>query len=68
MNKLKNIVCYFLNHHWVYNSPISSIPNKAMFKRCYVKSKLNLTTLDWYIVENFDGENRTNQELADNWF
>lgn len=44
------------------------MPNKAICKRCYIKSRLNLTTLDWFIVEKFDGEERTDEELTDKWF
>lgn len=68
MYKLKKIICYFFKHKWVYNFPLQSMPNKAICKRCYIKSRLNLTTLDWFIVEKFDEEDRTDEELTDKWF
>jgi hypothetical protein len=62
------VMCRFIGHKWRYNFPISSMPNKAICKKCYAKSKLNLRTLDWEIVSDFGTETRTDKELADKWF
>jgi len=62
------VMCRFFGHKWRYNFPISSIPNKAICEKCYVKAKLNLRTLDWEVVSDFGTETRTDKELADKWF
>ncbi len=62
------VMCRFFGHKWRYNFPISSMPNKAICKKCYIKSKLNLRTLDWEVVSDFGNETRTDRELADKWF
>ena len=59
------VMCRFFGHRWRYNFP--SIPNKAICEKCYAKSKLNLKTLDWEVVSDFENEKRTNKELADKW-
>ncbi|PIZ51128.1 hypothetical protein COY27_04755 [Candidatus Woesearchaeota archaeon CG_4_10_14_0_2_um_filter_33_13] len=60
--------CEFLGCDWRYNFPISSIPNKAICTKCFSKHKLNLSNLVWEKIEEFDGEKRTDKELATNWF
>jgi hypothetical protein len=62
------VMCRFFGHKWRYNFPISSIPNKAICEKCYAKSKLNLRTLDWEVVADFENEKRTDKELAGKWF
>lgn len=62
------VMCRFFGHKWRYNFPISSMPNKAICEKCYAKSKLNLRTLDWEVVSDFENEKRTDKELADKWF
>ena len=44
------------------------MPNKAICKKCYAKYKLNLITLDWELVSDFENETRTDKELVDKWF
>ncbi len=60
--------CYFLGHDWRYNFPISSMPNKAICSRCFSKAKLNLRSLDWEPIPQFDGDSRTDKQLVDDWF
>jgi len=62
------VMCRFFGHRWRYNFPISSMPNKAICDRCFAKSKLNLRSLDWEVVSEFEGEKRTDKQLADKWF
>jgi len=58
-------MCRFFGHKWKYNFP--SIPNKAMCTRCKCKSVLNLKTLEWISVKNFNKEKRTDEQLAWDW-
>ena len=57
--------CYFLGHRWLYN--FSTIPNKAICNRCFIKTKLNLKSLEWEKVPNFEGEKRTDKQLVNDW-
>jgi len=66
--RLSHVMCRFLGHRWKYNFPTSSVPNKAICDRCFCKSKLNLQSLDWEVVLKFDGEKRTDKQLADKWY
>ncbi len=59
------VMCRFFGHKWKYNFP--SIPNKAMCTRCKCKSVLNLKTLEWISVKNFDKEKRTDEQLVRDW-
>jgi hypothetical protein len=65
---IHDIMCRLFGHKWRYNFPISSIPNKAICKRCYSKSSLNLNSLDWEIISDFENEKRTDKEIATKWF
>ena len=62
------VLCRFFGHRLKYNFPILSMPNKAICKKCYAKYKLNLITLDWEVVSDFENETRTDKELVDKWF
>lgn len=48
-----------------YNFP--SIPNKFICAKCFKKGKLDLKNLDWNLVNEFQGEKRTDEELVNHW-
>lgn len=63
-----SIRCKIFGHKWKYNFPISSFPNKSICKRCNKKARLDLGTLEWVEVVQFDKETRTDSELIKKWF
>lgn len=52
-------------HSLRYN--FSTLPSKAICKRCCQKFILNLRELEWEEVKEFIGENRTDEELIIQW-
>jgi hypothetical protein len=56
---------YKVGHLLRYN--FSTLPNKAICKRCKQKFILNLQKLEWEEVKEFIGENRTDEELIIQW-
>ena len=59
------IVCKVMGHKFKYNFP--SLPNKAICEGCKLKMKLDLNTLEWENVEEFEGEKRSDEELCNEW-
>ena len=57
--------CESSDHYWRFN--FSTIPNKAICGRCHIKSTLDLRTLEWESVDEFEGEKRTDKELSKTW-
>jgi len=57
-----NLEC---KHKLLYN--FSTLPNKAICKKCKKKYALNLHKLDWEETLYFENETRSDEELIKKW-
>jgi len=60
-----NPICSLVGHHYKYNFPIHSLPNKRICKFCYKKEKFSFKTYSW--SDTFI-DNRSDKELVNKWF
>lgn len=63
---MKKIICKIFRHNFKYNFP--SLPNKCICHRCYIKLSLNLRTLEWEEITEFNKDLGTDRELTNRWF
>jgi len=57
--------CEKYHHKWKYN--FASMPSKAICSECKIKNRFNLHDLEWFEVETFENETRTDDELIKQW-
>ena len=62
---LISINCAMFGHKWKYN--FKSLPNKCICSTCKLKLKLDIKHMEWETVDKFEGDDRTDDELCDQW-
>lgn len=66
-NRFWRLHCRIFGHKLKYNFPLSSMPNKCICQSCHKKWELNLTTLQWEMVDNFKHSLGTDKEIIKRW-
>ena len=62
---INTIRCKLFGHKLIYN--FEWMPSRAICKRCHTKFAFNSTSLEWYPVDEFLKEKRTDEELIIDW-
>ncbi len=71
---IKNFICKYFGHDFVFNFPINSYPSKCICKRCKTKYKrkfgsdLFSDNPNWLMIDKFENETRSDDELIEKWF
>lgn len=62
---ISKLMCKYFGHKWMYN--FTSLPSKAICRRCKCKSRFDIKELEWNVVDDFAGDKRTDEQLIEIW-
>lgn len=60
-----NFCCKILGHKWLYN--FTTMPSKAICKRCSAKARFGPETLEWQAVDSFPPELGSDEQIKNRW-
>ena len=64
-NKINRTTCRLFGHRWKFNLALD--PSKAICTRCKTKIKLDFCTDEWFEVESFSPDDRSDDVLCGKW-